>query len=134
MEASIRVVGTESVISGKLESISPKVNKNTGTFPITILVLDELDFNASDLTVNIEITLLEEEKALTIPKQYLTEQGTVFVYDGGTVKETSIEFRTGPGGSVILKKGLKEGDRILLPTTDLEDGVQVRLGEGADAS
>lgn len=134
MEASIRVEGTESVISGKLESISPKVNKNAGTFPITILVLDELDFNASDLTVNIEITLLEEEKALTIPKQYLTEQGTVFVYDGGTVKETSIEFRTGPGGSVILKKGLKEGDRILLPTTDLEDGAQVRLGEGADIS
>ncbi len=126
--------GTESVISGKLESISPKINKNTGTFPITILVLDELDFNASDLTVNIEITLLEEEAALTIPKQYLTEQGTVFVYAGGTVNETAIEFRTGPGGSVILEKGLKEGDRILLPTTGLEDGAQVRLGKGADAS
>lgn len=134
MEASIRVEGTESVISGKLESISPKVNKNTGTFPIMILILDELDFNASDLTVNIEITLLEEEEALTIPKQYLTEQGTVFLYEGGTVKETAIEFRTGPGGSVILEKGLKEGDRILLPTADLEDGAQVRLGKGADAS
>ena len=134
MEASIRVEGTESVISGKLESISPKINKHTGTVPITILVLDELDFNASDLTVNIEITLLEEEAALTIPKQYLTEQGTVFVYAGGTVNETAIEFRTGPVGSVILEKGLKEGDRILLPTTGLEDGAQVRLGKGADAS
>ena len=134
METSIRVEGTESVISGKLESISPKVNKNTGTFPITILVLDELDFNASDLTVNIENTLLEEEAALAIPKQYLTERGTVFLYEGGTVKETAIEFRAGPGGGVMLEKGLKEGDRILLPTADLADGAQARLGKGADAS
>lgn len=134
MEASIRVEGTAAVIAGELESISPKVNKNTGTFPITILVLGDLDFNASDLTVNIEITLVEEEKALTIPKQYLTERSTVFLYEGGTVQETSIEFRGGPGGSVILKKGLKPGDRILLPADDLADGAQVRLGKGADAS
>lgn len=134
MEASIRVEGTDSVISGKLESISPKVNKNTGTFPITILVLDNLDFNASDLTVNIEIILEEAEKALVLPKQYVTERGTVFLYDSGKVKETAVEFRFGPGTSVILEKGLQSGDRVLLPSSDLVDGMQVRLGKGADAS
>jgi multidrug resistance efflux pump len=134
MEAVIRVEGTDKKLSGKLESISPKINKNTGTFPITVLVLDTPDFNASDLTVNIEITLTEEEKVLTLPKQYVTEQGTVFLYEGGALREMAIEFRSGPGADVILEKGLKAGDKILLPMPDLEDGMQVRLGKGADAA
>lgn len=135
MKADINVEGQgkASSLKGEIAVITPKINKSTGTFQVEIKLLSPLEFQASDLTVNIEIALKETPNAIVVPKQYLIgDESFVFLYRGGSAVKTEVEIERGPSSNIIIKKGLKAGDIVLLPTDSLKDGDSVKLKKGVE--
>lgn len=122
-------------LEGKVDVITPKINEDTGTFDVEVLIPSDFPYQASDLTVNIEILLQSVPNAITIPSEYLLvdpegKQGTfVYLYQGGKAVLTEVELNRGPGSKSVISKGLSEGDVILLPVPGLEDGDSVKVSK-----
>lgn len=124
---------------GFIDNITPKINANTGTFGIKILIPDDYAYKASNLTVNLEIKVNEMENAIVIPKNYILEKVSadkafVLVYEQGVAVKKSVDTQSGISSSVIVLDGLSEGDILLLPNADLQDGDKVRKYKEASAS
>lgn len=137
MKVDINLEGSagQKQLKGEISAISPKINKNTGTFPVEIKVLSEVPYNASDLTVNIEILLKESTDEIVIQKQYLIDETPfVYLYQNGRAVKTEIIVDMGPSANVLVKKGLEEGNLVILPLESLTDGQKVKLGKGVDPS
>lgn len=135
MPANLTVEGQDkaNILKGEIRVITPKVNKNTGTFQVNIKLMSPIEIQASDLTVNIEIILKETPKATVLPKQYLIgDAPSVFVYKGGKALQTKVELERGPSSNVIITKGLKAGDIVLLPSDTMKDGDSVKLKKGVE--
>lgn len=119
---------------GEINSITPKINENTGTFEIGIDVPESFPYLASNLTVNLEILLLEEESAIVIPENYLVAQGEspeqykgfVLLYKDGRVKKQELQIVPGFGANVLVSSGLSEGDMLIYPQEDLQEGDAVK--------
>lgn len=120
---------------GKVDVITPKINEETGTFDVEVTIPPDFPYQASDLTVNIEILLQSVPKAITVPAEYLVvdpegKQGTfVYLYQGGKAVLTEVEVTRGPGSKSVISKGLTEGDVILLPVPELKDGDSVTVSK-----
>lgn len=135
MKADINLDGQSKSekLEGEISVVSPKINKNTGTFQVEIKILSKIPYHASDLTVNIEIILKQTENAIVIPKQYLLEnEASLYVYKNGKAKRIEVEIEKGPSSNVIVKSGVKEGDTVLLPAPGVSDGQPVSLKKGVD--
>jgi len=135
MKAGINLEGQpkSEQLEGEISVVSPKINKNTGTFQVEIKVLSDISYNASDLTVNLEILLKQIEKAILVPKQYLLEnEDYLYLYINGNAKKVKVEIERGPSSNVIVKSGIKQGDIVLLPVPGLSDGQSVSLKKGVD--
>lgn len=119
-------------VKGTVDTITPKINENTGTFEVRIAMPAEFPYQASNLTVNIEILLQSVENGIAIPKEYLIqEDGTyVFLYKKGTIEKSPVEVVAGPGGRVLVEKGLSADDIIVKPVPGLKDGDAVKVSEG----
>ncbi|NCB44198.1 MAG: efflux RND transporter periplasmic adaptor subunit, partial [Clostridia bacterium] len=119
---------------GEINTFTPQINPNTGTFEINIHVPDAFPYQASNLTVNLEILLLEEENALVIPQGYLLPEGKttgngegfVLRYENGTAHKTAVEIDSGFGSNILITRGLQNGDLLLSPVTGLSDGDPVK--------
>ena len=113
---------------GAISVISPKINENTGTFSIQVDLPEDFPFQASDLTVNLEILISEDAEALLIPLEYLVEgEDSVYLYQNGKAVKTKIDYRLGLSGKVVVAEGLKEGDILIKPDNSLKDGKAVRI-------
>jgi membrane fusion protein (multidrug efflux system) len=124
---------------GEISSITPQINPNTGTFEIKIQVPSGFPYLASNLTVNLEILLVEKENALVIPQNFLLSegktagkgQGFVLRYEEGLARKIPVEIDSGFGSNVLITKGLQNGNLLLSPATGLIDGDRVhRYQEG----
>lgn len=137
MKVDITLEGqqTATPLEGEIDIIAPKINKNTGTFRVIINLISDVQFNASDLTVNIQIVLKENKNVIVISNQYLID-GTdaVFVYRNGKAIKTEVVVERGPSSNVIIKKGLKEGDQIIFPAEGINDGTTIKLKKGVEAA
>ncbi len=135
MKVDITIEGQQQAdpLKGEISIITPKINKNTGTFQIIIKLLSDIEFNASDLTVNLKISLTEQTKAIVIPDQYLIGgEDFVFVYKNGKANKTEVVIERGPSSNVIVRKGLVDGDIVILPTDLITDGASVTLKKGVE--
>jgi len=124
--------GMEGIVTG----VTPKINKDTGTFELKISVPDEFPYQASDLTVNAEIILKQLDDAIAIPSQYLTENNSenktaedvaVYVFVNGKVQLREIKILRGPSSLVLVTEGLSDGDIIVKPFSGIKDGDAVKL-------
>jgi multidrug resistance efflux pump len=137
MNASISLgdPGANKSSEGVVEGITPKINSDTGTFTASIALPAEFPYQASDLTVNIEIVLKEQKDGITIPQQYLIDQSSfVYLYLDGKAVKTQIRYEAGPSSKLIVTEGLKKGDVIILPGNLVHDGASVKISKGAGAS
>lgn len=135
MKVDIHIEGQQKAnpLKGEISIITPKINKNTGTFQIVIKLLSDIEFNASDLTVNLEIAIREKTRAIVIPNKYLIEnEDSVFVYKNGKASKREVVIERGPSSNVIVENGLADGDIIILPTDTITDGASVELKKGVD--
>jgi multidrug efflux pump subunit AcrA (membrane-fusion protein) len=124
-------------IEGKINIITPKINENTGTFGVKIELPSEFPYQASDLTVNVEIKLKEQKDAITLSAQYLIEEEDdvyVYLFKNGTIQKTRIEIERGSSSTVLVLEGLQAGDVIVKPSPELEDGDSVKISKGAGAA
>jgi multidrug efflux pump subunit AcrA (membrane-fusion protein) len=113
---------------GTITVISPKINENTGTFSIEIGLPEDFPFQASDLTVNLEILISEDANAILIPQQYLIAgEHSVYIYADGKAMKKKIEYRLGLSGNVVVTSGLAEGDILIKPGKKIYDGKSVRI-------
>jgi len=127
-------------VEGSIENITPQINPNTGTFAIAIALPDDFPYQASNLTVNLEIMLREIESAIQIPAAYLlrdndTDPETyVFVYQNGSAEKRTVKTEAGLSSFILITEGLSDGDIVLSPSDGLSDGDRVNKYEEADAS
>lgn len=137
MKASISLgdPGASGASEGVVEGITPKINSDTGTFTASIALPAEFPYQASDLTVNIEIVLKEQKDAIVIPQQYLIDQSSdVYLYQDGKAVKTQIQYEAGPSSRLLVTEGLKKGDVLILPGNSVHDGASVKISKEAGAS
>jgi len=127
--------GKSNSVEGSVDVISPKINDETGTFEVKLAISDEFRYGASDLTVNVEIMLIEKENAIAIPFDYLIDgEPYVYVYQNGKAVKTGIEYEAGPSSNLLITDGLLEGDIIIMPGPSIQDGKSVKINKGVEAS
>ena len=80
----------------------------------------------SGMTAELGIVSREVPSTLVFPRSALTINGTVFVVDGGAVREIKVETGVQNFSVVEAKAGLKEGDRVATSgVANLKDGQRV---------
>ena len=131
--------GYSGAATAKIDNITPKINANTGTFEIELLLPEDYPYKASNLTVNLEITVNELDQAIAIPKNYIfgktgPDKAYVLIYKQGVAVQTQIGIEPGISSSVLVSEGLSEGDILLLPQEGLGDGDAVKKYKEASAS
>ncbi len=120
---------------GSVDVITPKINEETGTFQVLISLPKEFPYQASDLTVNVEIQIEEKEDAVVIPQQYvIAKESSVYLYQNGKAVKTEIQYESGISSDVLVKEGLNEGDVIIRPGVGIEDGKTLEISKGDGAS
>ena len=137
MRASISLgnPGKSDETEGTVDVITPKINSDTGTFEVKIALPTEFPYQATDLTVNVEIIIMEKENAITIPEQYLMEkESSVYLFRNGKAIKTSVKYEGGPSSNLLITDGLKEGDIIIMPGASIQDGKSVKIDKGVGAS
>lgn len=82
-------------------------------------------------SVNVQIIVGEKPSALVIPRGALMRDGDqrfVFQYSGGKAKRTPVQVGLIGPNDVEVLRGVKEGDRVILPgSSPLQDGESVRV-------
>ena len=134
--------GNQGETEGSIDNITPQIDKNTGTFEILISVPDGFPYQASNLTVNLKIVLLQKDKAIVIPQNYLIQeddtQGTsetyVLINKNGKAIKTYVEIQPTLSAKILILKGLKPGDMLISPDSGIKDGDSVKKYKESDAA
>ena len=134
--------GKQGETKGSIDNITPQIDANTGTFEIRIAVPDGFPYQASNLTVNLEILLLEKDKAIVIPQNYLIQEDSsqganktyVLVNDKGRAVKTYIETQSTLSAKVLVVKGLEPGDILISPDSGIKDGDSIKKYKESDAA
>lgn len=133
--------GNQGETIGSIDNITPQIDNNTGTFEIRIGVPEGFPYQASNLTVNLEIILLEKDNAIVIPGNYLIqESGTdgtskayVLINDNGKALKTYIEIQPTLSSKVLVIKGLKPQTMLISPESGINDGDTIKKYKESDA-
>ena len=110
--------GHKGSMAGRILRVTPSINPGTGTFEVKIAVPEDFPYQASGLSVNIDIVLLDASDALVVPSRYIfvsEGQEYVLLQTGASVESKQVETLRGPGSEVVVTLGLEEGQTLLLP-------------------
>ena len=106
---------------GAISNISNVGQEMTGfdskVFKVNIRIASDNDKVKPAMTTNNDIIISREQNVLVIPRSTLfTEEGKQFVYlrEFGKITVKDVECGNQSDKFVVIKKGLKEGDKILL--------------------
>jgi len=106
---------------GAISNISNVGQEMTGfdskVFKVNIRIASDNDKVKPAMTTNNDIIIAREQNVLVIPRSTLfTEEGKQFVYlrEFGKITVKDVECGNQSDKFVVIKKGLKEGDKILL--------------------
>lgn len=129
-------------LEGTVIGVTPKINKDTGTFELKIGIPEDFPYQASDLSVNIEIMLKQQKQAISIPSQYLAEDisgnndetvAAVYIFENGKVMLKEIKIQRRPSSAVLVTEGLTQGDIIVKPFSGIKDGESVKLDRNTES-
>jgi membrane fusion protein, multidrug efflux system len=120
---------------GRLSVIDRAVNPLTGTIKLRLVFPNHERVLRSGMNCSVKVLHKGSGNQLTIPFKAVTEQmGEYFVYliDSMKVKQVKIEPGSSLGEFIVVKQGLKEGDRIVLDGLQkLRNGSMVQVGSQA---
>ena len=113
-----------------LTYIAPAVDPQRGTVDLKLRVDKAVDFLRTDMTVSVEIMTAQEPHAVKLPSDAVRRDATGATYalvnrDGLAVRVNVTTGLRGTGTTQIIK-GLEPGDRVIAPTTVVEEGARVR--------
>lgn len=115
---------------GKIYVIDRAVDPQTGTIKIRLMFPNQQHALKAGMSCIVRVHNEESTPQLVIPFKAVTEQMGeyfVFVVNGDKVAEQKITMGAVMGDKVIVKEGLKEGDKIVV------DGIQ-KLHDGSAVS
>lgn len=125
---SIRFGDDVYPVNGKIALIDRAVDPQTGSIKTRLVFPNKDNQLRAGMSATVRVLNNASAKSLLIPYKAVTEQlGEFFVYvagDSSKVTQRKVELGTAIGTNVIIKEGLKEGEKIAV------EGVQ-NLREGA---
>ncbi len=121
---------------GKISLIDRAVDPQTGTLKIRLVFPNEKKALRGGMTGRIRVLNNAAENSIFIPNKAVVEQlGEYFVYIvGDSSKVTQRKVVTGKqiGGNIIIKEGLKEGEKIVVQgVQNLREGTMVKIDTAA---
>ncbi|WP_460671749.1 efflux RND transporter periplasmic adaptor subunit [Larkinella ripae] len=120
--------GTSYKASGKIGIIDRAVDPQTGTLKVRLFFANRQKMLKAGMNGNIRVLNNESGQRLLIPYKAVTEQmSEYFVYvvgDSSKVSQRKISLGNRIGANIVVKEGLREGDKIVT------EGIQ-KLREGA---
>nr|WP_310587479.1 efflux RND transporter periplasmic adaptor subunit [uncultured Dyadobacter sp.] len=125
---SIRFGSDVYPVNGKIALIDRAVDPQTGSIKTRLVFPNKDNQLRAGMSATVRVLNNASAKSLLIPYKAVTEQlGEFFVYvagDSSKVTQRKVELGTAIGTNIIIRDGLKEGEKIAV------EGVQ-NLREGA---
>lgn len=124
--------------SGVVDRVAPVVDTGSGTFRVVASFAGDGDLQAGMFS-RLAIRYDQREDALVVPRRALLEDGgepAVFAVREGKASRVALELGYSDGGWVEVRKGLDEGDQVVVAgKAALREGTVVQvLGEQAVAA
>ncbi|RAJ92626.1 membrane fusion protein (multidrug efflux system) [Larkinella arboricola] len=130
--------GTAYKASGRIAIIDRAVDPQTGTLKIRLVFNNKQKMLKSGMNGNVRVLNSESGQRLLIPYKAVTEQmSEYFVYvlgDSSKVSQRKVQLGNRIGANVIVKEGVREGDKIVTEGIQkLREGAVVKVADGAGA-
>jgi membrane fusion protein (multidrug efflux system) len=118
-EAEITVDGHPGVVfRGTVNTISAQADSQTRAFPVEILVInDRAEKLLPGFVGRVRVRVRTFENAISLPEEVIVQRDghpVVFVAVGDTASARAIETGFADRGRVLVTKGLKPGDRVIV--------------------
>ncbi len=134
MKAEVRVDSFPGrIFDGKINSISPVVDSSTRTSTVKVILENPNGLLKPGMFAEVFIVEKEVSDACVIPREAVMESDNgnyVLTVSGNVVKRINIEPGIETGQDLEVRKGLEEGDLVILSGGDsLSDGDKVTIEE-----
>jgi membrane fusion protein (multidrug efflux system) len=122
----------DRTFKGKVTRINPSVDQQTRSFEVEALIENHDNALKPGFFVKATIPSSNVANAVFVPQDallYVYGVYKVFVIEGNTLKEKEVKLGERAGDEVEITDGLREGERIALPTKgqELKDGATVEI-------
>ena len=136
LQVKIKVPGYDTVkeYTGHVDFIDNTVNQETGTIQMRAVIANPDKTLLPGVYVTVNLFVLEAQNIPVIPLQAsMKGQEGEFVYivdDNSTIQERTINSLFSRGGSLILDKGLNEGEKVVIQgQKKVRPGMKVKAKE-----
>lgn len=134
------VIATEALpeqrFPARVELISPVVEADSGTFKVTVALLEPPPALRPGMFASVAITMATRADTLMLPKRALTldgQQPTVYRVRDGRARRTTLQLGLVDHDAVEVLSGLDEDDQVVVVGQEkLLDGSAVRVTTPAD--
>jgi membrane fusion protein (multidrug efflux system) len=121
------------VFSGRVNYISPTINKINRTFEIEVEIQNPQGRFKPEMSANLSVLKYKIDDAIVLPQDIVVDLGNekyLFVYDNGVAKRRTVTLGGYSGNNVHITSGLKKGDIIITEGfQSLADGDKVTILE-----
>jgi RND family efflux transporter MFP subunit len=121
--AVLQLVGSRETLEGSVVFVSPRVDPASGGLAVKIGFDQPLQAPVG-LTVTANV-VVSNQQALTVPRTALRGDA-VFVLKDGKAVLTPVVVTDWPAARLIVTEGLAAGDRVIVDSTDMTDGLAVK--------
>ena len=126
-----------AVFDGRVARVSPVVDPATGTFKITIEVIDETRRLKPGMFARIAIVQDAHFDVLQVPRSALLgidEKTSIFIVEDGVAHRRGVSTGYASEGRVEIVDGLDEGEQfVVVGQAGLKDGAKVSIINGGPA-
>lgn len=119
----------EEEVRGTVESISPEVDKDSGTVRVKVKINEKTELFLQNMSVKVEFIGQAYEQAIVIPGDYLINEETPAVYiqdEHGQVVKQQIVIANKNAKDIMVLQGLTAGTIILNPE-HIKEGIEVKV-------
>ena len=132
MEARVSFPGQAGELRAAVAHVEPRVDPATGARDVRLTLVDGAAEVPSGLTVTVNLVIERRERAISVPRSALILGGDAakvrLVGKDGVVSERAVSFIDWPAETVIVTRGLAEGERLLADPEAAQPGEKVRTG------
>lgn len=120
-------------LPGKISFIDRAVDPQTGTIKVRLSFQNEKEMLKPGMNTSVRVKNTASKNATIIPHAAVNEQlGEFYVYvltDSSKVTQREVQLGTTIGDSIIIKDGLKDGEKIVVQgMQNLHEGSMVSVG------
>ncbi len=119
------------LFDGVVDRIAPEVDASTGTFRVTVTILNEADRLKPGMFARVKVRFDSKEDALLLAREAVVvqkDESTVFVVRDGSARKQPVVTGYAMDNSIEILEGLNEGDEVVITGQGgLRDGASVRV-------